>query len=251
MIKTSLIIIGGRGSRMGNLTHNKPKCLLKVGNFTILCHLFTQLRYLKVKKIILCTGYLDHVIKKYCKKKLVPDSNNLIKKLKKNIQFLDLPKIVFSKSSADNSTSNRLIKAKKDIKEERFLFLYGDTLLKPNINQMINLMDKKKLNGVITISNPPSNFGQIKTSKDLITDFEEKQIIKDVWVNSGWMIIKTKILKQLKKTTVNFENYLFKNEIKKKKLGFYKNKGLYFPLDRVHDLKKASIIFKTRKITWY
>ena len=251
MIKTAIIIVGGRGSRMGKLTENNPKCILKVGNFTILCHLFTQLRYLKIKKIILCTGYLDHVVKKYCRKKLLTDSNNLIKKLNKNFKFTDLPKIIFSKSSADNSTSNRLIKAKKDIKEERFLFLYGDTLLKPNINKMINLMNKKKLNGILTISNPPSSFGQIKTNKYLITDFQEKKIIKDVWVNSGWMIIKKRVLKQLKKTSVNFENYLFKNEIKKKKLGFYKNKGLYYPLDRVNDLKKASIIFKTRKKTWY
>jgi len=251
MIKTAIIIIGGRGSRMGNLTQNIPKCLLKVGNFTILCHLFTQLRNLRIKKIILCTGYLDCVIKKYCKKKLITDSNNLNKKLNKNYKLKNLPEIILSKSSADNSTSNRLRQANKDIKEEKFLFLYGDTLLKPNINQMINLMDKKKLNGVITISNPPSSFGQIKTNKYLITDFVEKKIIKDIWVNSGWMLLKKKILNQLKKTEVNFENYLFKNEIKKKKLGFYKNKSLYYPLDKVNDLKKASIIFKTRKKTWH
>ena len=40
----AIILAGGFGSRMGNLTKNKHKTMLKIGNYPILAHLYTQLR---------------------------------------------------------------------------------------------------------------------------------------------------------------------------------------------------------------
>ena len=50
MVKTGLILAGGKGTRMGKLTKDVPKCLLKIGKFAILSHLYTQLRISKLEK---------------------------------------------------------------------------------------------------------------------------------------------------------------------------------------------------------
>ena len=52
MIKTAVIMVGGKGTRMGKLTKALPKCLLKVGDFSIISHLVTQLRMTNINKII-------------------------------------------------------------------------------------------------------------------------------------------------------------------------------------------------------
>lgn len=244
-------MVGGKGTRMGRLTKTIPKCLLKVGDFTIISHLVTQLRIANVNKVILCTGYLNKQIKKYCSNKIFSDSDKILIKLKKPLKKFKFPEINFCVSGSTDSTSNRLLLAKKKIDDEFFLYLYGDTLLKPDIKSMIRNIKNKKLSGVITISNPPSKFGIIKTKKNLVTRFEEKKVINNVWVNSGWIILKKSIMNKLKKSSLNFENYLFNEEIRKKKMGYHKNKGIYLPIDRVNDLEIASMIYKNKHKAWY
>jgi glucose-1-phosphate cytidylyltransferase len=251
MIHSAIIMAGGKGTRMGFLTNRNPKCLLKVGGFTILSHLYTQLRVLKIKKIVVATGYLHKKIKKYCKQKLYEDSDNILNILGKKIFSNNYPKITLSSSSLSHSTSQRLLAAKKKIQDDNFIYLYGDTLLKPNFFLLLNNFYKNNFLGVITISNPISNFGIITTKKKLVTEFEEKKKIKNIWVNSGWMILNKKIFSYLSNRLCNFESYLFKILVKQKKLGYVKNKGLYIPLDKVDDLELASKVFKKNIKSWF
>lgn len=251
MLKTGLILAGGMGTRMGNLTKETPKCLLKIGNFSILSHLYTQLRILKLEKIIICTGYKSKTVKNFCRVSIYRESDLILNKLnisKKTVY----PKIYFSELNKKASTSQRLIKAKELLVNDKFfLFLYGDTLLKNNIKVLYKKFISKKLDGIITISNPPSSFGVINTKGPYIKNFEEKKILKNVWVNSGWGIFKTKDIKKIKNIDINFENYFFSSFKSNKKLGFLKNKGFYLPLDRSEDLKKGSNLFKKNIHAWF
>jgi glucose-1-phosphate cytidylyltransferase len=251
MIQSAIIMAGGKGTRMGLLTKKTPKCLLKIDNFTILSHLYTQLRILKIKKIIIATGFLSKKIKKYCKKDLQNDSDNILNILKKKALVANYPKVEISSSSLYHSTSQRMLAAKNKICDKYFIYIYGDTLLKPSFNTLQNNLLKKNFLGIMTISNPISNFGIISTKKKIVIKFEEKKKIKNIWVNSGWIILSKKIFSYLNNCSNNFENYLFKTLIKQKKLGYVKNKGLYIPIDTVNDLELATKLFKKNIKSWY
>lgn len=60
----AIILAAGRGSRLKNLTKNKPKCLLKVKNKTLLDRIVLNLKKNKISKIGIITGYRDKMIKK-------------------------------------------------------------------------------------------------------------------------------------------------------------------------------------------
>lgn len=251
MIKSALIMAGGMGTRMGLLTKNNPKCLLKIGKYTILSHLYSQLRILKISKIIIATGFFYKKIRKYSKFKLQKDSDHILKILGKNKSKFSYPEVLISNSGLNHSTSQRMLVAKQKINDEDFLYLYGDTLLKPNFSSLFSNYFKNKFLGVITISNPFSNFGIVKIKKNLVFKFEEKKKMENIWVNSGWMILNKKIFSYLKSSESNFEDYLFKKLIKLKKLGYFKNKSLYIPIDKVNDIKLANKAFNQNKNSWY
>jgi len=63
-IKNMKIIVqaGGKGTRLGALTHNKPKCLVPVNNTPILFHLFKKF---KDDEFIVIGDYKFEVLKKY------------------------------------------------------------------------------------------------------------------------------------------------------------------------------------------
>lgn len=53
----AVILVAGRGTRLGSLTEGAPKCLLKVGNQTILERMLKQLSSNGIKNIILVVGF--------------------------------------------------------------------------------------------------------------------------------------------------------------------------------------------------
>ena len=72
-----IILAAGKGSRLYPLTKDKPKCLVKYKNKSILTHQLEILKKNKLKKIFLVSGYKSNKIKK---KNLVIVKNNEYKK---------------------------------------------------------------------------------------------------------------------------------------------------------------------------
>ena len=64
-IETGIILLAGRGSRLEELTDNKPKCLVEVNGLPIIHRILDELALLNIKKMILVVGYLAEQIKNY------------------------------------------------------------------------------------------------------------------------------------------------------------------------------------------
>lgn len=63
----ALILNSGMGSRMGDITKNHPKCMTIINNDeTIIKRQLVLLKECGVTDIVITTGYLDEVLKKYC-----------------------------------------------------------------------------------------------------------------------------------------------------------------------------------------
>ena len=70
MIKVQAIILAaGKGSRFHNLTKTIPKCLLNIGNTTILDRQIDLLFENNVDEIFVVTGHQSDLIQKHLNKK--------------------------------------------------------------------------------------------------------------------------------------------------------------------------------------
>ena len=245
-----IIFIGGKSTRMGNLTKKKHKSLLKIGNYTILSHIFTQIRIMKFSKVIFCLGFKSEVSKKYIKKKLINDSNKILRLLQKKTNFI--PEIKLSNLKSTCSTAQRLFAAKKYAKNDDVIVLYGDTILKLNFKKYLKFIYKNysSLDTLVTISNPQEKFGIIHHKKNKLVKFTEKKFSKDKWVNSGWIFLKNKILKKIKDNSISFENQIL-NKYKKLNIFTFKNLNYYMPIDNISDLYKANYDWRNNKNKWF
>lgn len=64
----ALILAAGRGSRMGNLTESRPKCLLKVHNKTLLQYQIDALKEAGIDSIGIVVGYKKEALMPYISK---------------------------------------------------------------------------------------------------------------------------------------------------------------------------------------
>ena len=64
----TVILAGGKGSRLGNLTKSIPKPMLKIGGKPILWHILKILSTNGINEFIICLGYKGNVIRNYVSK---------------------------------------------------------------------------------------------------------------------------------------------------------------------------------------
>lgn len=140
----AIILCAGSGRRLYPLTKNKPKCLLKIGEKTILEYSIENLKEAGVERIFVVSGY---------NKKLIED---LIEKNRyKDIQFIE------NSDFASTNTAFSLNLALKKIDSD-FILLNGDVLFDKNI--LPELINHPEKNCVVVDSTKNLNEEEVKVT---------------------------------------------------------------------------------------
>lgn len=66
-IENAIILAAGRGSRMKELTADKPKCMVEINNKSIIQRTIEVFKYKNINNIIVITGYQSDKLKKHLK----------------------------------------------------------------------------------------------------------------------------------------------------------------------------------------
>ena len=60
-----VILAGGKGTRISELTSTKPKPLIKIGEMPIILHIMKIYSQYKINDFIICCGYKGELIKEF------------------------------------------------------------------------------------------------------------------------------------------------------------------------------------------
>ena len=152
-LKQVVILAGGKGTRMREMTTDLPKPMVSIGDKPVIDHLIEIFEYFGNFEFVIPTGYLGNIIEEHFKNK-------------KNVRVVE--------TGLDTNTGGR-IKKLEDILEERFLVTYGDGLANVNINKLIDFHKKNNSIGTMTVTNPVSRFGLVNFNKESrVESFIEK-----------------------------------------------------------------------------
>ena len=121
--RCSVILAGGLGTRMGKLTKNSPKTLIKVKGKPILWYIINELLKNNFDKIIITLGYKGKKIKKYVKTTFPNEIN----------------KILMIETGIHSSISQRIYKIKDYIDTDSFLLTNGDALFQMDYKKKKNI----------------------------------------------------------------------------------------------------------------
>lgn len=124
----------------------------------------------------------------------------------------------------------------KFINYSNFFLTYGDGLSDVNLSKLYKIHLKNKALITITIVNPKSKYGRvILGKKNQIKKFEEKPLLRNEWINGGFMICSKKIFKFIKNSQSILEKDVFNEVLKKKKFFYYKHNSFWHCIDTVRD----------------
>ena len=226
-LKQVVILAGGKGTRMREMTTDLPKPMVSIGDKPVIDHLIEIFEYFGNFEFVIPTGYLGNIIDEHFKNK-------------KNVRVVE--------TGLDTNTGGR-IKKIEDILEERFLVTYGDGLANVNINKLIDFHKKNNSIGTMTVTNPVSRFGLVNFNKESrVESFIEKPKL-DGFVNIGFMIFEKKFLKYL-----NYESTLESKPLaelsKDGELYAFKHFGFFEPMDTYRDYLNMNKLYNSGNIPW-
>jgi glucose-1-phosphate cytidylyltransferase len=242
-----VIFCGGQGTRIREFEPFLPKPLIKVGNKSIIEHIFDI--YLKsgFNKFILCVGYKHQEFEKYLRYKKFT-------KIKKKIFFHKKKKIfvTLTPTGVKTETGYRLKKIEHKILTKYFFLTYGDGVANINIKKQLQFHIRNRKAITVTGVNPPSRFGKLKVNKNTVVEFNEKPLKTKDLINGGFFVCNKSIFKYLNKNNknLNFEKDILNKIAKKKNMSCFYHKGFWMAIDTRRDHDKLQAIFRTKKFNF-
>jgi len=237
----TVILCGGKGTRLREETEFKPKPLVEVGGKPILWHIMKMYSEYGHNHFVLALGYKGDMIKKYfmdydwmandftlnLKDKSVILKNNNSKE-NWTIDFVD--------TGQEAMTALRLFRLRDYLKdEEDFMLTYGDGVADVNIDEVIKIHKEKGKILTITGIHPRSKYGVVKVrDDDVVEEFKEKPILND-FVNGGFMVLNKRIFEHLDQKNVMLVFGTLPLLAKRGEVVLHHHKGFWHCMDTYRD----------------
>ena len=253
-----LILAGGFGSRLDDLTKSIPKPMVKIGKDPIIIDIMKIYLRFNINNFFIALGYKgNQLVKYFLKKKINPKTKSTFSKLKieKKISIKcrvdnKICNVTLIPTGLNTMTGGRLKRAANFIKDKDYLFTYGDGLSNVNLKKLIRFHFKHKRLITVTAVNPPPRFGQIELNDYVVKKFSEKNYISNVWINGGFFMVNQSFMKLIKNDKTILEREPLEKASKKRQLIAFKHKGFWQCMDTKRDRDKLIILAKKRIRPW-
>lgn len=237
-----VIFAGGKGTRISEESHLKPKPMIEIGGKPILWHIMKSYAAQGHNEFIICCGYKGYVIKEYFYHYFLHNSD-LTLDLSKNEMTVhnsnaENMKVTLVDTGLETMTAGRLKRVQQYVGNERFLLTYGDGLANVDMEAQLKFHEDKGATCTMTIVQPGSRFGMIGLDEsNTVTEFAEKPKEDGAWINGGFFICEPETFNYLPENSddVMWERYPLEQLTADRKLVAYRHEGFWKCMDTLRD----------------
>lgn len=248
-----VILCGGMGTRLQEITDTIPKPLIPIGNLPMIRHIMNHYMDYGHTEFVLALGYKQEAFKHY-----FLNAHELEQDV--SIQYGGFTTLVEQKTfqsfkvnliftGEKTNPATRLYKLRNTIISRTFLFTYGDGVSTIDINETIEVHTRN--NAIVTITgvHPPSKFGELNYTGNIVTAFEEKPKTGCI-TNGGFMVMDNAIFEYLPHDNEwDFDN-VFRTLITHKKLCVYQHTGFWKNADTLKDIGELREMWDSGNAPW-
>lgn len=257
MIKLKVLILcGGKGLRMKELTSEIPKPMAMVDGKPLLWHIMKLFSYYGFNDFILLLGYKSEVIKEYFlnyawkRSSFIMDTTSGEQK----VQLLDEGekwRITFLETGDSTMTGGRIKKAEPFVEADGCFLTYGDGLADINLLELLEFHRDKKRLATVTGIKRGSQFGLINVHEDIAVSFTEKPMLDGV-VNGGFFILEKEAFRFIDHDEgCIFERTPLFRLAEEQQLAVYRHQGYWEAADTIKDLESMNEEISKHEPFWY
>lgn len=225
-----VILCGGKGTRSYPFTEYMPKVMMPINGTPILVHLM---------RIYASQGFTDFVLAAGHRKEMLYDYFDG-RFPEWNVRIVD--------TGEDADTGDRVLRCGTYV-GDRFFATYGDGLGDINLHKLLS--DHTRNGALATLTTVPlrSQYGLVVfTPEGKVDRFEEKPLVKDYWVNAGYMVFEREALMRWRGK--NLETDVLPEFARNGQLYVHQHTGFWRSMDTSKDQQELERLNNATEAPW-
>lgn len=248
-----VIFAGGKGTRISEESHLKPKPMIEIGGKPILWHIMKIYSHYGHNEFIICMGYKGYVIKEYFMNYFMHNADVTIN-LEDNTTTVHNSasepfKVTLVDTGLETMTAGRLKRIENYInKDEDFLLTYGDGVADVDINELIAFHRNHNKIATMTAIQPGSRFGIMELdSNNVVKAFREKPADDGAWINGGFFVLNPKVFEYLNEEAdyIMWERQPLQDLTNSQELVAFKHHGFWKAMDTLRDNIELNMLWES------
>ena len=240
-----MILCGGQGTRLRDVTERLPKPMVPVGAQPIIWHIMKIYAAFGVKRFILCLGYKREAFIDYFMNYHARATDITIRLGQKNQTTYHGTsgeedwEVTLVDTGDKTMTGGRIARAAKYLKDsdKEFFLTYGDAVSNVDISALLvkHRLGNKAL--TVTAVHPAGRFGEMSIDNDKVVGFHEKPQTEDGFVNGGFMVMEKEAASKYLSSAVDliFEQEPMRTILASGEMQAYKHSGFWQCMDTVRE----------------
>lgn len=251
-----VLLAGGYGTRISEMSQFKPKPMIKIGGMPILWHIMKIYSHYGFNEFVICAGYKQHMIKEWFADYFLHTSDV-------TFDFTEDNKVIFHNKKAEpwkvtivdtgleTMTGGRIKRVQPYIGNEPFMMTYGDGVCDVNVQELVKFHQSHGKIATLTAVQLDQSKGVLNIGPDnAVRSFREKYAQDSSPINAGFMVLGPEIFNYLDGDDCIFERGPMEKLAEEGQLMSYVHKGFWQCMDtsREHDILEK--LLKADKAPW-
>ena len=173
-----VILAGGRGTRISEESHLKPKPMITIGEQPILWHIMKYYSSFGFHDFVICCGYKGHIIKEYFADYYLHRSDVTFDFSQENRmtvhQNVAEPwRVTLVDTGLNTQTGGRVGRVRTYIGDEPFMLTYGDGVSDLDVTELLKFHQSHGKLVTMSAYNAGQRFGVLDIGSDGLDDMDD------------------------------------------------------------------------------
>lgn len=250
-----VILAGGRGTRISEESHLRPKPMIEIGTRPALWHIMKGYAHHGVTDFVICLGYRGYMIKEYFFNYFLHSSDVTIDIATNTLAYhgnrSEPWRVTLVDSGESTATGGRVLHAVPFLDaDEPFCLTYGDGLADVDIGAQLAFHRQHGLLVTMTVVRPPARFGRSLVEGDRVVAFEEKPQAASGFINGGFFVVSPGALDFIDGHDTPWERGPLERLTEKGQLAAWRHEGFWQPMDTLRDKEFLQSLWDENRAPW-
>ncbi len=251
----AVILAGGRGTRLAEETHLRPKPMVEIGGMPILWHIMKIYAAHGVSDFIICLGYKGWMIKEFFLNYRQNSSDLRIDLSSGQVEVLrpaaEPWRVTLVDTGEESMTGGRLRRVGHYLRdEEAFCLTYGDGVSDVDVTALLAFHRAHGREATVTAVAPPGRFGALAREGTTVSAFVEKPVGDGGTINGGFFVLSPKVLDRIGADDVTWEQDPMRSLATDDQLRAYDHRGFWHAMDTLRDREQLERLWASGAAPW-
>ncbi len=250
----TVILAGGRGTRLAEETGIRPKPMVEIGGKPILWHILRFYASHGFTEFLVACGYKGEMIKEYFHNFYTHNSDffvNLNDGTETIVSANGLSwQVGLIDTGLDTMTGGRLRRLARWLCDDTFMVTYGDGLSNVDLRALLAFHCSHGKLATVTAVRPPSRFGALTLDGPMVREFKEKPQAGEGWINGGFFVFEPGLFDYLDGDHTSLEREPLERLAADRQLMAFRHPGFWQPMDTLRDKELLESYWSSGEAPW-